>query len=192
MEDKKLLAILGSPHSDGVTATMLDYTLKIAQKSGWKIDRVNLYEKQIAYCSGCRVCIKTSKCVKQDDIQEIAELLKQCNMVVLSTPVYWANVPAVVKNMFDRLLGTAMEETSTFPKPRLSKSQKYILLSACHTPFPFSWIFGQSRGCIRAMKEFFETSGMSCGGIVVSPNTGVKKELLTAVFRKIEHLPFDK
>lgn len=41
---------------------------------------------------------------------------------------------------------TAMEETNTFPKPRLSSSQKYILLTACNTPAPFSWICGQSRG----------------------------------------------
>lgn len=53
---KKLLAILGSPHRNGATGTMLDYAVKIAEKKGWQIDFVYLYEKKIAWCSGCRAC----------------------------------------------------------------------------------------------------------------------------------------
>lgn len=64
-------------------------------------------------------------------------MLRECDTVILAAPVYWANVPAPVKNMFDRLLGVAMEETATFPKPRLS-GKKYMLLTACNTPSPFS------------------------------------------------------
>ena len=85
-------------------------------------------------------------------------------MVVLAAPVYWANIPAVVKNIFDRLLGVAMEETKTFPKARLSKNQKYFLLTSCNTPAPFSYLCGQSTGTIRSMKEFFKTSGMKYAG----------------------------
>lgn len=177
MQDKKLVAILGSPHTNGITATMLDYTIKAAQKSGWKTDKINLYEKHIDFCSGCRSCLNTKKCIKKDDIQEIAALLKNCNVVVLAAPVYWANVPAIVKNLFDRLLGIVMEETNTFPKPCLSKNQEYILLTSCHTPFPFSWLCGQSSGAIHAMKEFFKTSGMRYGAKFICTNTRNKKEL---------------
>ena len=100
-------------------------------------------------------------CVRKDDVQEIAELLKICDIVILAAPTYWANVPAIVKNLFDRLLGVAMEETKTFPKARLSNKQRYILLTACNTPAPFSSLFGQSTGSIRCMKEFFKTAGRS-------------------------------
>lgn len=112
MKCKKLLAIYGSPRSHGITAAMLDCAVQTAQKAGWTVDKINLYDMQISYCTGCRACIHTGNCVQKDDIQEIA----------------------------------AMEETNTFPKPRLSSSQKYILLTACNTPAPFSWICGQSRG----------------------------------------------
>lgn len=65
-------------------------------------------------------------------------------MVVLAAPTYWANVPAIVKNMFDRLLGVAMEEADKFPKPRLSAKQKYILLTACNTPSHFLFYVGKA------------------------------------------------
>lgn len=182
---KKMLAILGSPHQDGITAKMLDCAVDAAEHAGWKVDKINLYEKQIAFCKGCRVCLTTQQCVIKDDIQEITERLKHCDAVVLAAPVYWANVPAVVKNMFDRLLGAAMEETKTFPKPRLS-GKKYIFLTACNTPFPFSWIFGQSRGAVRAVHEVFKTAGMKCGGSFVCANAEKRKELPEGLEKKIQ------
>lgn len=167
---KKLLAILGSPHKDGSTAAMLNCALAAAKAGGWEITTVDLYQKQIAFCKGCRACIQTERCVIDDDIQEIAELLRHCDRVILAAPTYWANVPAVVKNMFDRLLGTVMEDTPTFPRPRLSPDQEYLLLTACNTPYPFSWLCGQSKGALHSMDEFFKTSGMKRIGTVTFSN----------------------
>ncbi len=101
----------------------------------------------------------------------------------VAAPVYWANVPASVKNLFDRLLGTAMEETNTFPKPRL-RGKQYMILTSCNTPAPFSWIFGQSRGAIRSMDEFFKTAGMKSAGKVVCANAKNKKELPKRTMKK--------
>lgn len=185
MMSGKMLAILGSPHKDGATGTMLNYAVRVAEHRGWQIDYVNLYEKEIAYCKGCRACIQTRNCVQQDDLQAIAKLLKECDVVILAAPVYWANVPAIVKNMFDRLLGVAMEETKTFPKARLSNKQKYFLLTSCNTLAPFAQIFGQSTGAIRSMKEFFRTSGMTYGGKCVWTGTD-KRELPSGIKRRIE------
>lgn len=184
---KRLLAILGSPHKSGSTAAMLKYAIENAENAGWKVDFISLYEKKISFCLGCRSCMKTNLCVYQDDLQEIAMLLKNCDVVILAAPTYWANVPAVVKNLFDRLLGTAMEDTKTFPKPRLLSSQKYLLFTACNTPFPFSWLCNQSRGALRAMDEFFKTSGMTCMGKIVYANAHGKGELPKNIVKKIKH-----
>lgn len=182
---KRILAILGSPHKDGRTGKMLNYAVQIAKKNEYAVDYIHLYDKKIAWCSGCRACMQTRGCVHKDDIAEIAQLLKTCDIVILAAPVYWANVPAIVKNMFDRLLGTAMEDTRTFPKPRLSSHQKYILLTACNTPAPFSRICGQSSGSIRSMKEFLGTAGMKYVGKCVW--TGQQKsEIPKRICRKLE------
>ena len=127
----------------------------------------------------------THICVQKDDIQEIALLLHKSQLVILAAPVYWANVPAPVKNLFDRLLGTAMEETDTFPKPRL-RGKQYMILTSCNTPAPFSWIFRQSRGAIRSMDEFFKIAGMKPAGKVVCTNAKNKKGLPKRITKKIE------
>lgn len=182
---KKALAILGSPHANGTTAAMLDLAIHKAEQVGYAVTKIKLYEKKIAFCTGCRTCMNTHICIHKDDIQEIAALLHECQLVILAAPVYWANVPASVKNMFDRLLGTAMEETDTFPKPRL-QGKKYMILTSCNTPAPFSWIYGQSRGAIRSMDEFFKTAGMKPTGKVVCANAKHKKELPKRTMKKIE------
>lgn len=185
MNQKNILAILGSPHSKGTTATMLDYSIFEAEKAGYSVTKVNLYEKNIAYCTGCEICNNTGVCALKDDIQDIVALLKESQIVILAAPVYWANVPAPVKNLFDRLVGTAMEQTKTFPKPRL-KGKKYIVLTSCHTSFPFSWIFGQSRGAIRNMNEFFKTAGMKSISKIVYANPSSKSELPNLIIKKIK------
>ncbi|MEY8390958.1 flavodoxin family protein [Lachnospiraceae bacterium 45-W7] len=185
MREKNVLAILGGPHTNGTTAAMLDLAVRKAEQAGYTVLKINLYEKKLSFCTGCRACMDMHVCVQKDDIREIVALLHKCQLVILAAPVYWANVPAPVKNMFDRLLGTAMEETDTFPKPRL-RGKKYMILTSCNTPAPFSWIFGQSRGAIRNMDEFFKTAGMKSIGKVVCANVKNKKGLTKRAMRKIE------
>ena len=176
MSEKNALAILGSPHTNGTTAAMLNFAVHKAEQAGYAVTKITLYEKELSFCTGCRSCMDTHICVQKDDIQEIAPLLHKSQLVILAAPVYWANVPASVKNLFDRLLGTAMEETNTFLKPRL-RGKQYMILTSCNTPAPFSLIFGQSRGAIRSMDEFFKTAGMKPAGKVVCANAKNKKEL---------------
>ncbi len=185
MNEKNMLAILGSPHTNGTTAAMLNLAVHKAEQVGYAVTKINLYEKELSFCTGCRICMDTHSCVQKDDIQEIVALLHKSQLVILAAPVYWANVPAPVKNLFDRLLGTAMEETDTFPKPRL-RGKQYMILTSCNTPAPFSWIFGQSRGAIRSMDEFFKTAGMKSAGKVVCTNAKNKKELPKRTMKKIE------
>lgn len=185
MNEKNVLAILGSPHTNGTTAAMLNLAVHKAEQAGYAVTKINLYEKELSFCTGCRICMDTHICVQKDDIQEIALLLHKSQLVILAAPVYWANVPAPVKNLFDRLLGTAMEETDTFPKPRL-RGKQYMILTSCNTPAPFSWIFGQSRGALRSMDEFFKTAGMKPAGKVVCVNAKNKKGLSKRITKKIE------
>ena len=110
-------------------------------------------------------------------------------MVVLAAPTYFANVTAPVKNMFDRLVGAVMDDNdSSIPKAKLSKSQEYVLMTACNTPAPFDKIAGQSSGCLKAMNEVFHISGMKCRSKIVFAGTKGKSELPKSVVKKIKRV----
>ena len=95
----KVLAIQGSYRKSGKTTTMLKDAAKQAEKLGHNLTYINLFEKNIEYCRGCRKCLDTAECVfSNDDIPEITRLIKEADVIILATPVYWGNVPAIVKN----------------------------------------------------------------------------------------------
>ena len=57
---------------------------------------INLFEKNIDFCKGCRKCLETTECVfKNDDMPEIRRQIKEADIIFLAAPVYWANVPAI-------------------------------------------------------------------------------------------------
>lgn len=182
-----ILAIYGSAKRKGITAQMLDRAVASAEAKGITVNKIYLKDEGLLPCLGCRKCLETKECVQHDGIHYIAELVKQSDTVLLAAPVYWANVPAIVKNFFDRMLGVAMEETATFPKGLL-KGKKYALFTACKTPAPFSWLCGQSKGAIRATHEFFATAGFKCLGNIVESSCDEKSEPSPSTLRAVDKL----
>lgn len=184
---KKLLAIMASPRQHGNVAAMLNLAISAAEHQGYDAEIVNLYKKNIAFCKGCMACKKTGVCTIEDDISTIRQSLVSCDLLIVGCPTYFANVTAPLKNMFDRLVATLMDDNSgPVPKPGLSKKQKYILLTTCNTPFPFDRLAGQSTGCLKAMNEALHISGMTCAGKVVFAGTRGKTELPKSVQTQIE------
>ena len=48
--------------------------------------------------------METAECVyNNDDMPEITRLIKDADVIILAAPVYWGNVPAIVKNLMDRM-----------------------------------------------------------------------------------------
>ena len=84
MNRKNVLAILGSPHTNGTTAAMLDLAIHKAKQVGYVVTKINLYEKELSFCTGCRACMDTHICVQKDDIQSIVVLLQKCHLVILA------------------------------------------------------------------------------------------------------------
>lgn len=186
---KTAIAINGSPRRAGNASKMLNIAMKKAEEVGYHVEHYALHDMNIAWCTGCMACKKTGICVIHDDIVAIRESLLACDLAIIVSPTYFANVSAPVKNMFDRLVGAIMDDnSSSIPKPKLSADQKYILMTTCNTPFPLDRLGGQSNGCLKSMHEFFHISGMKCRGKVVFAGTRGKNEVPKRVVKKIEHL----
>lgn len=186
---KKMLAVLASPRKNGNAAKMLDIATQKACQIGYEIEFIDLYEKNIAWCKGCMTCKKTGSCHMEDDIKKIEKNLKECDLVAVASPTYFANVPAPLKNMFDRLIGVVMDDNGTpISKPKLSPKQKYLVLVTCNAPIPFDRLAGQSTGTVKAIKEFFNISGIKSVGSVIFAGTRNKNEIPQKVVGKINSI----
>ena len=63
---------------------------------------VILEDKTIRFCKECLACGKTQKCVINDDAVEIAEKMKNADVIAFATPVYYYSVSGQLKTMIDR------------------------------------------------------------------------------------------
>ncbi|MFH1259787.1 MAG: flavodoxin family protein [Elusimicrobiota bacterium] len=98
----KVLGVLGSPRRGGICELILDEALRGAKESGGLIEKIVLNEMKIAPCQECGGCDQTGRCIVQDDFQLIYQKLKNFNLFILASPLFFFGVSAQTKLLIDR------------------------------------------------------------------------------------------
>ena len=101
-----ILGIAGTPRKNGNSEILLEAALEPFAAANWDITKILLSEKTIQPCTGCEACVDSSTCCIDDDMHEIYAAYEKCNAIIISAPVYWRNVPAQLKAVFDRTYAT--------------------------------------------------------------------------------------
>src|SRR5215510_12707775 len=97
----RVTIINGSPRKNGATFTILNHFKELLEKnnSGINIEFVNLIALNMGFCIGCQNCYKTGKCIFSDDrVEEIHDIIKSSNGIILGSPTYASNVSGLFKN----------------------------------------------------------------------------------------------
>ena len=174
----KVLAVVATARKKGLVASLATAVLKGAETVGAETETINLYDYDLLYCRGCWACETKKRCVLDDDFGEIFKKILEADILVLAAPVYWSNVPGIMKSFFDRQCGLAVdhgEGTVVFGmriplgfKPAASiAGKKIVLVTACTAPWPFNMLLDESRGAIGAMKNYTrKIKGTIAGKIV--------------------------
>ncbi len=98
----KILGIVGSRRKKGNTSILVQDVLKIAANHGIETEIIFLGDYSLSSCTGCEGCKDTYRCVVQDDMQKIYNLMLESDALVLGSPTYHYNVTAEVKTFIDR------------------------------------------------------------------------------------------
>jgi len=98
----KILGIAGSPRRDGNTDRLLQQVMAGASSEGARVKTVVLSDLNISPCRHCDGCIKTGKCVIDDDMQWLHTDLRETDRLVLASPIFFMGVTAQAKAMIDR------------------------------------------------------------------------------------------
>lgn len=104
----RFCVLTGSPKSDGNTAQLLKPFISELKSRGSEVECINLPEKEIKPCKGCKACQDVSGeygCVQDDDVTEIMESIIVADCVVLATPIYTWYCTAPMKALLDRHYG---------------------------------------------------------------------------------------
>jgi multimeric flavodoxin WrbA len=96
------LGFMGSPRKKGNTDFLLSSFMKEIGDSGVRTHVIRVVERKIMPCIECGVCEKTGFCSIDDDMNHIYPLLREADVVVLATPIFFYNAPAQAKALIDR------------------------------------------------------------------------------------------
>ena len=68
-----------------------------------EFEEIHLMKKKIPMCNGCFKCIMEGedKCPHFDRVNPIIEKIRECDGIIIASPVYAMNVSALLKNFFD-------------------------------------------------------------------------------------------
>jgi multimeric flavodoxin WrbA len=104
-EGKTILGIVGSPRRGANTETLVDAVIAGAVEHGAASAKVILQDMSIGPCKACNGCQRTGKCVQDDDMESVVELMTKSDIWILGTPIYWWGPSAQFKAFIDRWYG---------------------------------------------------------------------------------------
>ena len=95
--------INGSPRANGNTNVALEEMAKTFAQEGIETEILHIGNQAIRGCIACGSCAKTGKCVFDDAVNEAAAKFKDCDGLVVGSPVYYASANATLIAFLDRL-----------------------------------------------------------------------------------------
>ena len=99
-----VLGLQSSPRKKGSTDYLLTAFFKEIEKYGVETNVVDICRKDIRFCIGCGYCEKHGVCVTKDDDMalEMYRLVRDAEIVVAATPIYFYHASAQMKGFIDR------------------------------------------------------------------------------------------
>ena len=124
------VCLLGSPRPNGNSASIAGCFCRTAGDLGIDVQTMALNDLSYSGCQGCMACKTGSdKCVIQDDLTAVLKAVRAADVLVLATPVYYADVTSQLKAFIDRTFGYLEPDFTTNPKPsRLSPDRTLVFI----------------------------------------------------------------
>jgi multimeric flavodoxin WrbA len=127
----KIVALFGSPRANGNTATLAKTFNKTAEELGAVVQTFLLNKLDAKGCQACDACkTEADHCVIKDDLADVLESVKNADVLVAATPIYFADISAQFKIFVDRCY-SYLEPFEIMPEAsRLKAGKKFVLITA--------------------------------------------------------------
>lgn len=130
----KLVAIGGSPRKNGNSMSLMRRAVDAAVGRGASAQTFFPRQMDIHGCHGCESCQRApdSVCVQKDDMHQIYAAIRECDVLLLSSPVYFYGVSSWLKEVIDRCYALI---TPKFPDlevqpPRVAPGKALYVITA--------------------------------------------------------------
>lgn len=113
----KVVAINGSPKSNGNTYEAIRAVAKELEKENIEVEVIHIGNKVVRGCLACNGCAKNKneRCVIQnDEVNEWIQKMKDADGIILGSPVYYSAIAGTMKAFLDRAFYVASSNGGMF------------------------------------------------------------------------------
>lgn len=148
-----ILILNGSPRANGNTAAMVEAFKEGAESTGHQVTVFTPGRMKINGCLACEYCHTKGNgaCIQNDDMQKIYPALKEAEMIVFASPVYYFSMSAQLQSAIHRFY--------CINNP--PKAIKAALLLSSESP-------GVYTGSIAEYKDILDYCGIQDTGIITA------------------------
>ncbi|MEN6544657.1 MAG: flavodoxin family protein [Armatimonadia bacterium] len=101
---KKIACLLGSPRSGGNSETIARKIIETAEAQGASASIFALCKMDFKGCCACLACKKgLDECAVQDDLTEALDAIREADILIIASPVYFGQLTGVMKMAVDRM-----------------------------------------------------------------------------------------
>lgn len=98
----RVLLVNGSPHEKGCTYTALIEVEDTLNANGIETELFWIRNQAIHGCTGCRSCTTKKKCVFDDRVNELLNIIGEYDGFIFGTPVHYAAASGAMTSFMDR------------------------------------------------------------------------------------------
>jgi len=98
----KVLGINGSPRIGGNTDILLDKAMEGARSKGAETEKIILNKLKFVGCQECENIKDDGSCIVNDDMQGVYKKIKDADVLMLASPIFFGSLSAQTKMMIDR------------------------------------------------------------------------------------------
>lgn len=141
---KKIVCLLGSPRPKSNSEIIARGITASAESLGATAKFFRLYKLDYSGCIACMGCKRTSdECVLRDDLTQVLRAIREADVLLVATPVYFAGVTGPVKCAIDRMYSFMPPTYITGgPRTRLEPGKQcvFILTQGAADPQAFAGV----------------------------------------------------
>jgi multimeric flavodoxin WrbA len=134
----KIVSLLGSPRCGGNSTAIAGRLLETAAGLGAETRAFELNRLNYRGCQGCYACKKTvDHCILQDELTGVLDAVREADVVVLASPVYYGDISGQLKCFIDRTFSYLVPDYVTNPNPsRLPPGKRLVIILTQGNPDP--------------------------------------------------------
>ena len=121
---KKVLIISTSLRGGSNSDILANECAKGAKEAGHDVELLSLKGKDIKYCIGCLSCQRNGMCVLKDDVADIMAKVKDAEVIVYATPIYYYEMCA--SSTISRFWNLPRKGSFALRRPHLLRRSMFV------------------------------------------------------------------